>query len=544
MPIKISLASPVSSRWNRSFIKFARFMLLSLATMLIAQTAQAAAPEQTLSVPLYKSVTIQLEGVAKRVSVGNPGVADIVVLGDRSIQIVGKTLGATNIVLWDKTDHVQASYNVEVVHDLGTLKQKLHQLLPGDAIEAQSAQQNIVLSGQVGSLTHLQAAIDVAQSFIGACVESETSNGQPGAATVSALPGAGKGRDCDKGKIINLMQVGGAQQVMLEIKVAEMSRTLLKSLDSNFNIFNLGHSGAVGAVQGGATFPNALTSSGLQVPVLGSLSGSATPIGPPVQTFQPATPAIDSSGIFLSYLTGNMLLNAVLDVSRRNGLAKVLSEPTLTTLNGQEAEFLSGGEFPVPVPQGGASNGVTIEFKEFGVGVKFLPVILDSSRINLKLNVSVSELSQDNNVSLSPGGTNSTFVIPSLTKRSAMSTVELADGQTIGIAGLISDNVREFVSKFPGLGDIPGLGALFRSQEFRSGQTELVIFVTPHLARPIASDQVRLPTDSFVPPSDMEFYLTGRTESKNVSASDRLTSSKGGTEKARFGHDLTTGGQP
>lgn len=544
MQIPIAPTLFLISRSNRSLRTFLRFILLSTLAILSVQTAQAAAPEQTLTVPLYKSVTIQLEGVVKRVSVGNPGVADIVVLGDSSIQIVGKALGATNIVLWDKADHVQSSYNVEVIHDLGTLKQKLHQLLPGDAVEVQSAQQNIVLSGEVGSLAHLQAAIDVAQSFIGTCVESETSNGQVGGSTVNALPGAGKGRGCDKGKIINLMQVGGAQQVMLEIKVAEMSRTLLKSLDSNFNIFNLGHSGGIGAVQGGATFPVALTPTGLQVPVLGSLNGASTPIGPPVQNFQPATPAIDSSGIFLSYLTGNMLLNAVLDISRRNGLAKVLSEPTLTTLNGQQAEFLSGGEFPVPVPQGGGSNGVTIEFKEFGVGVKFLPVILDSNRINLKLNVSVSELSQDNNVSLSPGGTNSTFVIPSLTKRSAMSTVELADGQTIGIAGLISDNVREFVNKFPGLGDIPGLGALFRSQQFLSGQTELVIFVTPHLARPIANDQVRLPTDSFVPPSDMEFYLTGRTESKNAPAADRLTSSKGGTEKAKFGHDLMTGGQP
>lgn len=539
-------ASALTNTSCRSRLMLRRILLMPALIMLLLTAAQAADTEQQkLIIPLYKSTTIKLEGVVKRISVGNPGVADIVVLGGNSVQIVGKALGATNLVVWSKLDQVQSIYDIEVVHDLATLKQKLHQLFPGDTIEAQSAQQNIVLSGQVRNLADLQAAINVTESFIGQCIEAETSSGEPGGRSVSALPGAGKGRDCDKGKVINLMQVGGAQQVMLEIKVAEMSRTLLKSLDSNFNIFNLGRSGGFGAVQGGATFPNALTPDNLQVPVLGSLSGGVTPVGPPVQNFQPALPTIDSSGMFLSYLTGNMLLSAVLDISRRNGLAKVLSEPTLTTLNGQEAEFLSGGEFPVPVPQGGSSTSVTIQFKEFGVGVKFLPVILDSDRINLRLNVSVSELSQDNTVQLAPGGTNSTFVIPSLTKRSAMSTVELADGQTIGIAGLISDNVREFVNKFPGLGDIPGIGALFRSQEYRSGQTELVIFVTPHLARPIANDRIRLPTDSFVPPDDLEFYLMGRTERKGTNAStERMTSSRGGTEKSRFGHDLNMGGQP
>jgi pilus assembly protein CpaC len=220
-------------------------------------------------------------------------------------------------------------------------------------------------------------------------------------------------------------------------------------------------------------------------------------------------------------------------------MAKVLSEPTLTTLTGQEAQFLSGGEFPIPVPQGGTSNAITITFKEFGVGVKFLPVVLDSGHINLTLNVNVSELTSNNQVVLSTPGTTSTFLIPSLTKRSASSTIELANGQTIGIAGLINDNVRQFVDKLPGLGDIPLLGALFRSQEYRSGKTELVIFVTPHLARPIAPQQVRLPTDSFVPPDDLEFYLLGRMEGRkgpkpaNVAPAVPRT-----TERLRFGHDM------
>lgn len=510
-------------------------VLLLFVLMLEGSPRLWAADGFDVTVPLNKSMTIKMDKPAKRVSVGNPGVADIVVLGGSEVQVVGKALGATNIMMWNSSNKLQATYSVEVTHDLGSLKQKLHLLMPNEKIEARSAQENIVLSGQVTNVRHMDAAKSLAQSFIPECIEATTLDDKSKKA-VEALPGAGEGRDCDKGEVVNLLQVGGAQQVMLEIKVAEISRTVLKSMDSDFNIFNLGRKSGIGAVQGGANFPNALTPGGLEVPLQGALDGTAGPIGPAVDSFDPVTPGIDNSGIFLSYLSGDLFLQAVLEISRRKGLAKILSEPTLTTLSGQQAEFLSGGEFPVPVPQGN-SNSVTIEFKEFGVGVKFLPVVLDSGRINLKLNIGVSELSQDNNVALSPVGTSSSFVIPSLTKRSAMSTVELADGQTIGIAGLINDNVREFVDKLPGLGDIPGLGVLFRSQEFLSGQTELVIFVTPHLAQPIAADDIRLPTDSFVPPSDKEFYLMGRMESKDGQRS-RIQSSKGGAEGARFGHDL------
>ena len=506
------------------------FVMLALESTLIS-----AAPTSSVSVPLNKSTTLSLAKPAKRVSVGNPGVADIVVLRGNEVQVVGKALGATNVVMWNSQDSVMAVYSVEVTHDLASLKHKLHVLMPDENIQVRSAQENIVLSGEISSLARMKAAKELAASFIPECIESETLD-QKTKRSVETLPGSGEGRDCDKGTVVNLLEVGGAHQVMLEIKVAEMSRTVMKKLDSNFNIFNLGKKFGVGAVQGGANFPNALTPEGLEVPLQGALNGTASPIGPAVDSFDPVMPAIDGSGSFLSYLSGDLFLQAVLDISRRKGLAKILSEPVLTTMSGQQAEFLSGGEFPIPVPQGN-SNSVTIEFKEFGVGVKFLPVVLDSGRINLKLNIGVSELSQDNNVALTPVGASSGFVIPSLTKRSAISTVELADGQTIGIAGLINDNIREFVDKYPGLGDIPGLGVLFRSQEFLSGQTELVIFVTPHLAKPIQANTIKLPTDSFVPPRDLEFYLMGRMESREGKKSP-VHSAKGGIESARFGHDL------
>jgi pilus assembly protein CpaC len=232
-----------------------------------------------------------------------------------------------------------------------------------------------------------------------------------------------------------------------------------------------------------------------------------------------------------------LFFEAVINASKNNGLAKVLAEPTLTTLSGQEATFLSGGEFPIPVPQ---DNGnTTIEFKEFGIGMNFVPVVLDSDNINLKVAVRVDELTSTAPVTLGVQNTRDVFVIPSLKSRRASSSLELADGQTIAIAGLISDNLRENVEKFPGLGEVPVLGMLFTSEQFRKDQTELVIFVTPKLARPIPKDDIKLPTDNFVEPSDLGFYLLGKMEGK---VPDEVVETAGTNDQAglegNFGHEM------
>ena len=486
-------------------------------------------------VPLYKSTVVPLDRQAVRVSVGNPGVADILVIRNRELYVVGKALGSTNVVVWDDSGRVAENFDIEVTHDLQTLKAKLYDLMPDEKVSVQSAQEQLILAGQVSSASRASAAVELARGFLPDCIAAQ-----------SDAPGAKGGRSdqsCKVGGVINLMQVGGAQQVMLKVTVAEMASSVVKRLESNFNLMRFGaDSGrfAGGAVSGGATFPEATSvANGALFPIF---DGIAHPIGPPQQFFSPSAPGIEATGAFLSYLQGATFVQAVLDVSRRNGLAKILSEPTLTTLTGQEAEFLSGGEFPIPVPQGGLTGGVTIEFKEFGVALKFTPVVLDSGRINLALNVGVSEVSGDNAIAIGAGGTN-TFVIPSVTKRSAMSTVEVGDGQTIGMAGLINDNMREFVQKFPVLGDLPIIGALFRSQEYRSGQSELVIFVTPHLARSIQPEHYRLPTDTFVAPGDLEFYLLGKMGWEK----DRPRPPAGGwaqpraqqdAPKGTYGHDL------
>jgi pilus assembly protein CpaC len=374
---------------------------------------------------------------------------------------------------------------------------------------------NIILSGNVSNVSNMESALKIARGYFAQFTAKDTTEFE------QESQGA---QSESRGEVINLMSVGGVQQVMLEVKVAEISRTELKRLDVRFNAIVHGNDKwKWGGVNGGATFPDARFGvDGLRAPVF----DHDAPFGPVIDEFAPNDLAIEDKGFFASLLTNDSLFNIAFDAAKEKGLAKILAEPTLTTQTGKIAEFLSGGEFQIPVPQGGANNAVTIEFKEFGVGVKFLPVVLDSGRINLQLNISVSELISGNTVGITTEGVTSSFIIPALTKRSAISTVELADGQTIGIAGLINENMREVVTKFPGLGSIPGIGALFRSQEFVKGETELLILVTPHLAKPVAPEAIRLPTEGFAEPSDFDWFVMGRTEGKSKSAAASTASTE------------------
>jgi pilus assembly protein CpaC len=475
-------------------------------SQLVQETSGQASQDLELVVPLYKSRVLSSSVGIDRVSVGNPDVADILVLRARELYVLGKDLGTTNVLLWNDDDQLIGSVAVEVTHDLDGLKRKLFELFPSEQINAYAAQRSIVLSGSVSSVGVMDAALQLARGYlaqIGTAVEERQFEQQQASS-----------EDRTGGQIINLMQVAGAQQVMLEVKVAEIARTELRKFEMKFNGIDVGGSRwNIGAVNGGATFPDALFEpNDVRIPIF----GEDAPFGPVIDEFMPNPLSIDDTGIFASLLTGNGLLNLTLDAAKEQGLAKILAEPTLTTLSGQEARFLSGGEFPIPVPQG--LNGTTIEFKEFGVGLQFVPVVLGSGQVNLKLSITVSELTNTSNVVLTTQGSTSTFLVPSLSKRSASATVELLDGQTMGIAGLISEDLRQAVNKFPGLGSIPILGNLFRSQQFVKGETELVILVTPRLARPIPKDRIRLPTDDFVEPNAMDFYLLGRMEGKRRDA--------------------------
>ncbi|MCC6075949.1 type II and III secretion system protein family protein [Pseudomonas sp. GCM10022188] len=458
-----------------------------------------------VEVPLYKSRVLATRGAVRKVSIGNPEIADVLVTNPRELYLLGRSLGSTNVLLWDGSGKLIDSLDLEVVHDLSALKTKLHELMPNEKISVFSAQGALVLRGQVSSAAAMDTAVKVAKTY----TAQSQSIAQGKAEEASAAPS--KSLD-----VINLLTVGGSQQVMLEVKVAEMQRSLFKSLNVRFNALDFGSSSrwSTGGFNNGQ---------GLGFDEDGLLN--------------PTTMFGDGKGILGQFLSDEFLFNMVLEASKDNGSAKVLAEPTLTTLTGQQAEFISGGEFPVPVTE---DDGITIEYKEFGVGVKFLPVVLDSGRINLNLNVSVSELSNTNALALDTGidsvlGEGVAQIIPSLTKRSAQSTVELGNGQTIAIAGLINENTKDLVSRFPGLGDLPVLGHLFRSQQFQSGETELVILVTPHLAKPIDARTVRLPTERFVEPSDLDFYLLGKTKGNGPGRSVPVSL---GVSEGNFGHDL------
>ncbi len=447
-------------------------------------------------VPIYKSRVLAVPRPVRKVSVGNAGIADVLITSPREVYLLGRGLGSTNVLLWDGSGKLIDSMDVEVVHDLSALKSKLHDVLPGEQVSVFSAQGSLVLRGQVSSTAAMDTAVSIARSFARKASEG-----------MSEERKAAKGGKADEEMaVINLLTIGGSQQVMLEVKVAEMQRSLVKRLG-----INLAAVGSRGNWSFGTT----------------NLSN--------VNTWMD----LNQSSLLASFASGSFALDMVIDAAKEDGAAKVLAEPTLTTLTGQQAEFISGGEFPVPVAAD--NDRITIEFKEFGVGVKFLPLVLDSGRINLNLNVSVSELSDANSLVVgAPGATTGagdevSTVIPSITKRSAQSTLELADGQTIAIAGLINENTRDTVSRFPGLGDLPVLGMLFRSQEFIRDETELVILVTPHLAAPVDASRVALPTDNASAPSDAEFYLLGRT--KGAEPGRHVPVSLGLSEGS-FGHDL------
>lgn len=463
---------------------------------------------KTVTVAHHKSTHVILPGKAKQVSLGDPDVLDIIILKSNEVFLIGKKLGSTNLMAWDRNGRLIESFNIEVTHDLNNLKAKLYAFLPDETIKIHSAQGKLVLSGQVSSLESMKTAIKIAETYAPAEVVDEE-------AKVSK-------KQEELSNVINLMTIGGAQQVMLEVTVAEVQRSLVRRFDSNFHFFQ-----SSGSLSWGATSTGG---------IIDDVGGVLGPI------FN--APSIDSTGLLGTFSDSNTLFSFALDVAKQNGLAKVLAEPNLTALSGTKAEFLAGGEFPIPVPD---DDGIVIEYKEYGVGLKFVPTVLSDKKINLKLEVDVSEIANAGSLTITPDLANASYYIPPITRRSASSTLELADGQTIGIAGLLSENVRDVTSKMPGFGEIPVLGQLFNSQEYISGETELVILVTPRLAKPIDRAKISLPTDAFVDPNDLEYYLLGSAsyidENKN-SRSDKsklpeviVPMNQGGSE-GNFGHSL------
>ncbi len=491
--------------------------VFSLAIMLcFSFVVTAATIGKVVQVPHHKSAFVQLPAKAKRVSLGDPKVLDIIMLKSDEVFLIGNRLGSTNLMAWDSRGNLIESIDIEVIHDVNSLKSKLYEFLPDEKIEVHSSQNRLVLSGQVSSQDNMMKALKIAETYAGAQ--------KADAATAS------RSAEISKTNVINLMSVGGAQQVMLEVTVAEVQRTLVKRFNSNFGFFQTNGKFGFGGTSIASNLTGASTTS-----ITDGVSTVTSSIG---TVFDSASTS--STGLLSTFLDGNTLFSLALDIAKTNNTAKVLAEPTLTALSGSKAEFLAGGEYPIPVTD---NDGLTIQYKEYGVGVKFIPTILSDKKINLNMAIDVSEVVSAGSVT----SASITYNVPTFTRRSASSTLELADGQTIGIAGMFKNTANDAISKFPGLGDIPILGQLFRSQAYQKNETELVILVTPHLAKPIDKSKVSLPTDGFVEPGDLKYYLLGQgayitSPMQNNQFRAQIDESyvgdtKGGSEGV-FGHEM------
>jgi pilus assembly protein CpaC len=321
-------------------------------------------------------------------------------------------------------------------------------------------------------------------------------------------------------QIINFLSVGGAHQVMLEVRVSEMSRVLAKRLGINFSYLS----------RNGRSFG---------VSRIGSLTTAAISEINPVDI---ATTMSNPINIIFRFMRNGQTWTGFIDALKENGVLTVLAEPTLITYSGKTASFLVGGEFPVPVPQSGGAGGgtttITIEWKRFGVGLNFTPTVLNNERINMLIEPEVSELDFASGVIIQG------MSIPALSVTRVSTTVELGDGQSFAIAGLLKDNISQTVNEHPMLGQVPILGNLFRSNQFLKNETELIIVVTPHLVKPIDMTKQTLPIDQYVEPNDLEFYFLGKLEGfsspiirgSRGSASLPLVKDKEGGLEGNFGH--------
>ncbi len=425
-----------------------------------------------IMVPVDRSVTVETTVETTRADVIATHIVDVQVLSPTRILLTGQRYGSTSIVLMGPANK-QYVFNVDVELDLEQLNNTLATLDPLGHVEAVSVRGHIILSGTVSSAARAEKMVELSTLFLPTSDTGEPATG-----------------------VQNHIEVAGEQQVLIRCLVAEMSRTALRQLSingflagDNFkDAFFVNQLGGVNPINIG-TAADALVSANM--PFLTGTEG--IPLGQ-ASTLSAGFPRVQMQ-LFLKAMAENSLLS-------------ILAEPNLTAISGETATFLAGGEFPVPVPQG--NQTVTIEFKNFGVELNFTPVVKGGEIIRLRVHPSVSELDFSTAVQLEG------FVIPGLTSRTTETTVELGSGQTIAIGGLLNEQVRGIASRIPAIGDVPVLGALFRSVDFQRSLTELVILVTPEIVAPLHTQQIaRLPFDGRTDPSDFELYGLGLLEGLN-----------------------------
>lgn len=396
----------------------------------------------TLQVAMNRAVVVETENPFAELSIANPGIADISTLSDRSIYVLGKTPGRTTLTILGPDGALISNVEVQVTPDIAEFRERLRQVLPNERIEVRTANDGIVLSGVVSTAARLDAALELAQRYA-------------------------------PDRISNLMSVGGTQQIMLKVRFAEMQRGVSKNLGSSLSVSAGGRGGVSTNV-----FAN-------------------QPVG--ATDLISETPRAAALGFRVG--GGRLTAQVLIEALETQGMARTLAEPNLTALSGQEASFLAGGEYPIPVLRDG---DVSIEYKPFGVELSFTPRVLDDNVINLRLDAAVSSLDGANTVTV--GST----TVNAFRRRETQTTVELRDGESFAIAGLLEDDFRASSRSVPWLSELPVLGALFRSADYQRQQTELVIIITAHLVTPTRGEALILPTDRIRPPTERELFLSGR----------------------------------
>ncbi|KVW36025.1 secretin [Burkholderia ubonensis] len=414
----------------------------------------------SVSVPLGKSMLVPMPEPVRNRTIGNPAVAQATMVSPQTLYILGMSVGTTNMIVQGKSGACRI-IDVAVGADAGGLQASLGQLMPGERdIHVSTAADTIVLAGNVSSAQAAQQAAAIAKAYANAGGGANGANGDSKSG----------------GTVLNMLTVTAPQQVMLEVKVAEVSKTLINQLGSAFNI------------QGGfGSWSGALVSN--------LLAGVA-------------------SGI-VANKANNRPFRVAVDAQNTDDLVKILAEPNLVTISGQEATFLAGGKIFIPVPQSNTGGGttITLQEEEFGVALRFLPTVLSNGSISLKVAPEVSELSQTG-VTLTATNVAGASILPLITTRRASTTVQMADGETFAIGGLIKNNVTGALKAVPGIGEIPVLGALARSTSFQQDRTELIFIVTPHLVKPLQTADVPLPTDSFTRTNEADVFATGNMEGR------------------------------
>jgi pilus assembly protein CpaC len=428
---------------------------------------------RSVKLGLNKSLVVDLPRDASDVLVSDPRIADAVIRTSRRIYLTGVTVGQTNIIVFDRAGQQIVSLELEVERDSRTLAAMLQRLIPGSDIRVEVVSDNIVLSGSVRNAADARRAQDIAGIFANGGAKAQGGGGGGGASTGSgggtSINISAVAQEPPQSDIINLLQIEGEDQVHLKVTVAEVNRSAVKQLGIDWNT----------SVDIGNMIFTALTN--MSFPVNTTPPGNSATFG-----FN------DGDGSSIS---------ATVQALEQAGVFRTLAEPTLTAISGEQASFLAGGEFPVPV---GASDGaLTIEFKPFGVALAFTPVVLSEGRISLRVKTEVSELSQEGSIELL--GT----AIPSLKVRRAETTLELPSGGAMVMGGLLQDDVRQSIGGLPGLKKLPILGSLFRSRDYLRNETELVIMVTPYLVKPVARPMLARPDDGFSTPNDFEATFLG-----------------------------------